>query len=87
MWVAVRGTVYNMGEGRNFYGPGGPYAVFAGRRVARALAKLSTDAAECTDDTEGLSATEMQTLADWEDKFKAKYDVIGYLPEGAPLRV
>lgn len=40
--LSIRGTVYDVTKGRDFYGPGGAYP-FAGKEVARALAKTSLD--------------------------------------------
>jgi len=87
VWMAVRGTVYDVSPGRNFYGPGGAYSAFAGRRVARALALFSTSAEDCTDDETGLTRPQVDALTDWIDKLGAKYDVVGTMEEGAPLRV
>lgn len=36
LYVSVRGKVYDMSAGRSFYGPGGPYSVFAGKVSVRA---------------------------------------------------
>ncbi|KAM0753943.1 cytochrome b5 [Meredithblackwellia eburnea MCA 4105] len=69
---AIRRKVYDVTSGRNFYGPGGPYAIFAGRDASRGLAKQSfeedmlTPVDEPIDDLHDLSATEWDNLRDWE---------------------
>lgn len=40
--LAVRGLVFDVSKGRDFYGPDGAYP-FSGKEVARALAKTSLD--------------------------------------------
>ncbi|KAK1620530.1 hypothetical protein QYE76_026047 [Lolium multiflorum] len=79
IYVAIRGKVYDVSAGRGFYGPGGDYAVFAGREASRALAKMSKDTADVSGDLAGLSDKELGVLADWEKKFLAKYPVVGRL--------
>jgi membrane-associated progesterone receptor component len=65
------------GHIRAFYGPGGPYALFAGKDASRALAKMSFEEKDLTGDTEGLSAYEAEALTDWEYKFMSKYVKVG----------
>lgn len=62
-----------------FYGPGGPYAKFAGRDASRALALLSFDPEDLTGNLEGLSENELEVLQDWEYKFMEKYKKVGQL--------
>ncbi|CAD6241974.1 unnamed protein product [Miscanthus lutarioriparius] len=76
IYVSVRGKVYDVTSGRGFYGPGGAYAVFAGREASRALGKMSKDEADVSGDLSGLTDKELGVLADWETKFQAKYPVV-----------
>ncbi|CAH9079263.1 unnamed protein product [Cuscuta epithymum] len=62
-----------------FYGPGGPYAMFAGKDASRALAQLSFDPKEINGNLEGLSDAELEILLDWEDKFMDKYPKVGQI--------
>lgn len=75
-----------MTSGKNFYGPGGPYANFAGRDASRGLACGSFDEDMLTEDLEGeldglegLGAEEMEALSGWEQRFEGKYLVVGRL--------
>lgn len=68
---------------RMFYGPGGPYALFAGRDASRALALMSFDPRDLTGNIEGLSESELEVLQDWEYKFMEKYVKVGQIvPDG-----
>jgi membrane-associated progesterone receptor component len=86
IYFAVRGRVFDVSRGRNFYGPGGPYSNFAGRDASRGLACGSFDEDMLTKDLdgpldtlEGLGADEMEALQGWEDRFNEKYEVVGKL--------
>lgn len=86
IYFAVRGHVFDVSSGRNFYGPGGPYENFAGRDASRGLANHSFDESMLTKDLDGpldsladLGADEMQALREWEERFESKYLVVGRL--------
>jgi len=86
VYLAVRGRVFDVTPGRNFYGPGGPYQNFAGRDASRGLACGSFDADMLTEDLEGpldkledLGGEEMEALRGWEERFTEKYLVVGKL--------
>ncbi|KAK3724088.1 Dihydrodipicolinate synthase [Vermiconidia calcicola] len=92
VYLAVRGKVFDCTPGRNFYGPGGPYANFAGRDASRGLACQSFDEDMLTEDLNGpldkledLGQEEMENLKGWEERFNEKYLVVGKLvPVGHP---
>lgn len=86
VYLAVRGKVFDVTTGKNFYGPGGPYENFAGRDASRGLAcgsfdedMLTKDLQGPLDSLQGLGEEELQALQDWEDRFDGKYLVIGEL--------
>lgn len=86
VYIAVRGRVFDVTRGRNFYGPGGPYANFAGRDASRGLACGSFDESMLTKDLDGpldtlsdLGPDEMEALRGWEERFEEKYLVVGRL--------
>ncbi|KAK4465853.1 cytochrome b5-like heme/steroid binding domain-containing protein [Cladorrhinum samala] len=86
VYLAVRGRVFDVSRGRNFYGPGGPYENFAGRDASRGLAKGSFDEEMLTKDLDGpldpltdLSRDELEAMAGWEERFLEKYLVVGKL--------
>ena len=86
MYLAVRGKVFDVTPGRNFYGPGGPYENFAGRDASRGLAcgsfdedMLTKDLQGPLDTLEGLSDEGLEALKDWELRFLEKYLVVGKL--------
>lgn len=86
VFFAVRGKVFDVSRGRNFYGPGGPYSNFAGRDASRGLACGSFDEDMLTEDLDGpldtladLGKDELEALQGWEERFHDKYDIVGRL--------
>ncbi|XP_061386230.1 membrane-associated progesterone receptor component 1-like [Musca vetustissima] len=79
--IAVNGNVFDVTRGKRFYGPGGPYASFAGRDASRNLATFSvaTNDKDEYDDLSDLTAMEMDSVLEWEMQFKEKYDLVGKL--------
>ena len=86
VYLAVRGKIFDVTSGRNFYGPGGPYQNFAGRDASRGLAFGSFDEDMLTEDLQGpldklqdLGDAEWEALRGWEERFEEKYLVVGEL--------
>lgn len=81
--VAVDNVVFDMStNGRRFYGPGGPYSLFAGRDASRALATFSLTAEQFRDEYDHLSdlkSSQLEQIRDWAQQYRGKYDVVGRL--------
>ncbi|KAG5563074.1 hypothetical protein RHGRI_005723 [Rhododendron griersonianum] len=77
IYLAVKGRIFDVTTGKSLYGPGGDYAMFAGKDASRALAKMSKDEDDIVGSLHGLSDKEMGVLNDWEKKFEAKYPIVG----------
>lgn len=83
---AVRGRVFDVTYGRQFYGPGSPYENFAGRDASRGLGMQSFDDEVLTKDLDGpldkledFGPEEEEALRGWEEQFETKYLVVGRL--------
>jgi len=83
--MAIKGQIYDVTQSRMFYGPGGPYALFAGKDASRALAKMSFEPQDLTGDVSGLGPFELDALQDWEYKFMSKYVKVGTVKKSVPV--
>ncbi|KAL3650488.1 Membrane steroid-binding protein 1 [Castilleja foliolosa] len=83
--MAIKGQIYDVTQSRMFYGPGGPYALFAGKDASRALAKMSFEDKDLNGDLTGLGAFELEALQDWEYKFMGKYVKVGTIKTTIPV--
>ncbi|KAK6926261.1 Cytochrome b5-like heme/steroid binding domain [Dillenia turbinata] len=83
--MAIKGQIYDVSQSRMFYGPGGPYALFAGKDASRALAKMSFEDKDLTGDISGLGPFELEALQDWEYKFMSKYVKVGTVKKEVPV--
>lgn len=80
VYVAVQGVVYDVSSRASFYGPGGPYHIFAGRDAARALALGSLEEKDVEapyPKLDDLQPSEREALNDWIGSYQAKYEVVG----------
>ena len=80
--VGILGKVFDVSAAADFYGPGGPYSVFAGHDASRALATFSVDAAQFKDsydDLADLKPSQLESVKEWEMQFLEKYPVVGKL--------
>lgn len=83
LYLSLGGTVFDVTSGSEYYGPGGPYEMFAGRECGVALAKMSFEEKHM-DDVAGcakLNFGEKDSLQGWIEKFRHLkcYPVMGKL--------
>ncbi|XP_050221591.1 membrane steroid-binding protein 2-like isoform X2 [Mercurialis annua] len=83
--MAIKGQIYDVSQSRMFYGPGGPYALFAGKDASKALAKMSFEDKDLTGDISDLGPFELEALQDWEYKFMSKYVKVGTIQKLVPV--
>lgn len=78
--LAVNREIYDVTRGARFYGPEGPYAPLAGHDATRSLALFAVDAVkEEWDDYSDLNVSQMNTVTEWLEQFREKYDYVGKL--------
>ena len=71
IYVALKGEVFDVSSGKDFYGQGQAYNCFAGRDATRAMAKLSFEEEHLNNpNSDDLNALEKSNLDDWYEKFK-----------------
>ncbi|KAG0212785.1 Bifunctional protein GlmU [Mortierella sp. GBA30] len=77
IYVAIKGTVFDVSTKKEMYGPGAGYHCFAGKDASKALGKSSLKPEDCIPDISGLDEKERKTLDDWVIFFEKRYPVVG----------
>ncbi|KAM5533750.1 hypothetical protein V8D89_012623 [Ganoderma adspersum] len=77
IYVAIKGTVFDVTRKADTYGKGKSYNLFAGKDASRALGMSSLKPEDAVSDYSSLSQADMKTLDDWYDFFSKRYDVVG----------
>ncbi|XP_033860668.2 neudesin [Acipenser ruthenus] len=79
IYMAVKGVVFDVSSGKDFYGKDAPYNALVGKDSTRAVAKMSLEPDDLTSDTSGLTEEQMKSLEDiFLNVYKAKYPIVGY---------
>ncbi|XP_031563849.1 neudesin-like [Actinia tenebrosa] len=80
IYVAVKGVVFDVTQGKDYYGVGKPYNVFTGKDASRAIAKWSMDPKDMIPELDGLTKEEFDRLEDnFENVYMKKYPAVGYV--------
>ncbi|CAE6532502.1 unnamed protein product [Rhizoctonia solani] len=77
VYVSIKGTVFDVTAKRDTYGPGGSYALLAGKDASVALGKSSLKSEDAIADYSQLGPSEMKTLDQWHGFFTKKYSIVG----------
>jgi len=77
VYVAIKGTVFDVSRKRDTYGPGGSYALFAGKDASRALGLSSLKPEDAVPDWSTLEEKDRKTLDDWHAFFTRRYNIVG----------
>lgn len=73
IYIAIKGSVFDVTPSKHFYGPDGAYGVFAGKDASKGMAKNDTDDSVLVqNDMDDLTAEELESLEHWLDFFKTK---------------
>ncbi|XP_030643245.1 neudesin [Chanos chanos] len=79
IYMAIKGVVFDVTTGKEFYGKDAPYNALVGKDSTRAVAKMSLDPADLTHDTTGLNEQQLESLEQvFTNTYKAKYPIVGY---------
>ncbi|XP_074846105.1 neudesin [Carettochelys insculpta] len=79
IYMAVKGVVFDVTSGKEFYGKGAPYNALVGKDSTRGVAKMSLAPEDLTHDITGLTEEELKSLDDiFNNVYKAKYPIVGY---------
>ncbi|RUP45257.1 cytochrome b5 [Jimgerdemannia flammicorona] len=77
IYVAIKGTVFDVSRNPASYGPGAGYSVFAGKDASRALGMSSLKPEHCVADYSTLDEKELKVLDDWLTFFTKRYNIVG----------
>ncbi|KAF9292570.1 hypothetical protein BGZ68_003476 [Mortierella alpina] len=77
IYVAIKGTVFDVTAKKAMYGPGAGYHCFAGKDASKALGMSSLKVEDCVADYSGLTEKELKTLEDWYTFFEKRYPIAG----------
>lgn len=81
--VAILFNIYDVSRSVHYYGRNGVNPNYAGRDISRILINSPEDLkdSEDFDDLSDLSRNQMNTLREWEQRYKMKYPFVGKLKE------
>jgi len=78
--MAVKGVVFDVTKGKEFYGPGKSYNALVGKDCTQAVAKMSLDPKDLNNNVDTLTDSQLKALDEiFTGTYRAKYPVVGYM--------
>ncbi|KAF8196469.1 cytochrome b5 [Pholiota molesta] len=82
IYVAIKGTVFDVSSKAEVYGPGKSYSIFAGKDGSRGLGMSSLKPEDAVADYSKLDEKDMKVLDDWHAFFSKRYNIVGKVIDG-----
>ncbi|KAL3875264.1 hypothetical protein ACJMK2_038186 [Sinanodonta woodiana] len=80
LYMGVRGVVFDVSDGKGFYGKGSEYNALVGKDATRAVAIWSLEPQDLVPDVSGLTDDQLKALDEvFISVYKKKYPVVGYM--------
>ncbi|KAH6901653.1 cytochrome b5-like heme/steroid binding domain-containing protein [Coprinopsis sp. MPI-PUGE-AT-0042] len=85
IYVAIKGTIFDVSRKADVYGKGGSYHIFAGKDGSKGLGMSSLKPEHAISDYSELDEAETKVLNDWFAFFSKRYNIVGkVVPTTAP---
>ncbi|KAF8625320.1 hypothetical protein AX15_005450 [Amanita polypyramis BW_CC] len=79
IYVAIKGTVFDVTHKEDVYGAGKSYNVFAGKDGSKGLGMSSLKPEDAVANYSELDENDRKTLDHWYDFFTKRYNVVGHV--------
>ncbi|EST05294.1 Cytochrome b5-like heme/steroid binding domain protein [Kalmanozyma brasiliensis GHG001] len=77
VYVAVKGTIFDVSPKREMYEPGKGYHIFAGKDGSRGLGMSSLKPEDAVPDYSTLDDKQLKVLDDWHSYYTKRYNIVG----------
>ncbi|KIK05158.1 hypothetical protein K443DRAFT_675311 [Laccaria amethystina LaAM-08-1] len=77
IYVAIKGTIFDVTHKAEVYGRGRSYNIFAGKDGSRGLGKSSLKPEDAVADYSDLDEKDLKVLDDWYSFFQKRYNIVG----------
>ncbi|KZT18020.1 progesterone binding protein [Neolentinus lepideus HHB14362 ss-1] len=77
IYVAIKGTIFDVTPKKDVYGPGRSYHIFAGKDGSKGLGMSSLKEEDAVPDWSTLPENELKVLNDWHGFFAKRYNIVG----------